>query len=87
MKNVVDRGATGVRIGEIMDEKGISVSELAKTLGLRPATIYKWRKGQSMPEMGTLFTISHLLGYIIDDVIVVYPQFRQVTADNNDNLC
>ncbi len=75
MKRVIDRKATGFRIKELMDEKGVSSRDIATWLHINTTTVYKWRNG-AMPETDSLINVAHFLGTTIDELIVVYPEYR-----------
>ncbi len=52
-------------------EKGISVNDLRKALGLESVqACYKWFAGKNLPSIDNLFIIAQLLGVRIDDIIV-----------------
>lgn len=56
------------KISELMEEKGISKVELAKTLGKRPSEVTKWLNGQ---HNFTLRTITILSSYFKQAIIGV----------------
>ena len=43
---------------ECRKEKGVTQSELAKYLGLKPTTIASWEQGKSLPSIPTLYKLA-----------------------------
>ena len=54
--------AVSNRIYELMQEKGLSKSELARSLGKRPCEITKWLSGQHNFTLSTLAMLSSFFG-------------------------
>lgn len=73
MMKIVDREATGKHIGKIMDEKGFKDELIANVLGIRPKTVASWKKGESLPGTGRLYTLSGILGVSMDELVIRYP--------------
>lgn len=68
---LVDMEATGKRIRELMDEKGITPTEVQNVCGLGTIqAVYKWFVGKSVPSIDNLGIISNLLNTPIDDIVV-----------------
>ena len=67
----VDTQATGDRIKQLRKEKHMRVFELANALGLESEqAIYKWQRGQCLPNADNLIRLSILFRCHIDDILV-----------------
>ena len=67
----VDMQATGDRIKQLRKEKRMRVFDLANALGLESEqAIYKWQRGQCLPNADNLVRLSILFGCHIDDILV-----------------
>ena len=67
----VDMQATGDRIRQLRKEKKYKVFDLAKALGLESEqAIYKWQRGQCLPNADNLVRLSILFGCHIDDILM-----------------
>ena len=60
--------AVSDRLYAIMENRGISVEQLASVMGVRPATVKMWISGQHNFTLSTLARLSVVLG---EDLIVV----------------
>lgn len=68
---LVDMEATGKRIRELMDKKGITPTEVQNVCGLGTLqAVYKWFVGKSVPNIDNLGIISNLLNTPIDYIVV-----------------
>lgn len=62
---------TGRNIRRIMEDRGISVRDLQKYLGLAvPQGIYHWLDGRSIPSVDNLYAMSELFRIPIDKLLV-----------------
>lgn len=62
----VDMAEVGKRIKFFRKKKHISVSDLASFFDMYPQTIYKWERGDTLPNIDNLFALSRYLGVSID---------------------
>ena len=68
---VIDLQATGRRIKEIREQKGITVKTLQAFLGFNePVSIYKWQRGECLPTFDNMYAMAWLFGVGIDDLLV-----------------
>lgn len=66
----INKKGTGVKIRKIMDEKGYSVKDIQKYLGLGSVqSVYHWLNGISMPTIDNLYALSELFQISIDEMI------------------
>ncbi|WP_290393658.1 helix-turn-helix transcriptional regulator, partial [uncultured Duncaniella sp.] len=61
-KEVAMEIAVSNRIYELMQEKGLSKAEFARSLGKRPCEITKWLSGQHNFTLSTLAMLSAFFG-------------------------
>lgn len=67
----VDQIKTGERISELMDKKYLKVTDVAAACGyISPQSVYKWRKGESVPGIDNLVVLSELFNESMDSIIV-----------------
>ena len=63
---------TGRRIKCLCDEKGLSVKEVQKYLGLACfQTVYNWYSGKSLPSIDNLIVLSRLFEINLESIICV----------------
>ncbi len=68
---VIDLQATGRRIKEVREKKGITVKTLQTFLGFNePVSIYKWQRGECLPTFDNMYAMACLFGVGIDDLLV-----------------
>lgn len=69
---VIDMEATGKRIHQLREERGLTVRDVQEYFGFEePAAIYKWQRGQNLPSVDNLCALSKLFGVSMDDIIVL----------------
>lgn len=74
---IIDAEATGKRIREVMNEKGVTPTMIQKVLGgISFSAIYKWFSGQALPRMDFFAVLSNMLNTSIDDLLVIQNQKR-----------
>lgn len=68
---MIDLQATGQRIKEVRQQKGITVKTLQTFLGFNePVSIYKWQRGECLPTFDNMYAMACLFGVGIDDLLV-----------------
>ena len=68
---VIDMEATGVRLRELRQARGISAMEVSRYLGLTGQyAIYRWEKGISLPSLDNLFALSQYYGVPMEELLV-----------------
>ena len=68
---MIDLQATGQRIKEVRQQKGITVKTLQTFLGFNePVSIYKWQRGECLPTFDNRYAMACLFGVGIDDLLV-----------------
>ena len=66
----VDMTRTGMRIEELITERGFTNKEVASLLGVTPECVFKWRHGKSIPNIDNLIDLAELLRVSMDELIV-----------------
>ena len=68
----IDAEKTSVHMKKVMDEKGVSTTDVANSLGVSAEAVYKWinSKNTVIPDIDHLVGLSNLLDVSIDDLIV-----------------
>ena len=61
---------TGERIQQLRIERGLTVRQVADTIGFVPQSYYKWVWGMTLPTVDNLVMLADLFGCKIDDIIV-----------------
>lgn len=68
---VIDPVATGQNILRLRKERGITVKDLQAWFNFEePRAIYKWQRGQSLPNIDNLYALSAILNVPMDRIIV-----------------
>lgn len=67
----IDMQATGDRIKQLRKENHMKVFDLSNALGLESEqAIYKWQRGQCLPNADNLVRLSILFGCHIEDILI-----------------
>ncbi len=67
---VLDAKATGARIRELRKERHLKVDDIARFMGFESSqAIYKWQRGDSLPNIDNLYALSKLFGTSVDDIL------------------
>lgn len=68
---VIDLAATGANIRRLRLEKGYTIPELQRYLGLEgPQAVYFWQSGRNLPNIDNLYAISRLWDVSMNDILV-----------------
>ena len=68
---VIDPDGTGANIKALIKESGKTAAEVGRILMVSDkSVIYKWFRGDALPEIDNLYALSVLLGVTINDIIV-----------------
>ena len=64
--------ATGVNMRRLMDERNITVKDMAEELSLGSLyAIYKWLNGRGLPSVDNLVGLSHVLQVSMEEILVL----------------
>ena len=68
---VIDIKATGEKINERRNGKGITVKDIQMYMGFAsPYPVYKWINGKNLPTLDNLLALAELFGVRMDDIVV-----------------
>ena len=64
--------ATGENMRKLMDERNITVKDIARELNLGSLyAIYKWLQGRGLPSVDNLVGLSHVFQVSMEDILVL----------------
>ncbi|MCR5331971.1 MAG: helix-turn-helix domain-containing protein [Lachnospiraceae bacterium] len=59
--NDINQAATGARIREIRKARGLKVTDISNYMGFEsPQAVYKWQRGDSLPDLGNMMRLLEL---------------------------
>lgn len=68
----VDMKSTGNNIRAMIKSKGYKISDIQKIFGFgTPQAIYKWMRGDSIPNVDNLVVMADIFGVTIADIIAI----------------
>lgn len=63
---------TGTNISKLMVENNTSVRDIQSSMGFNtPQAVYKWKRGESIPNIDNLFVLSEMFNCKIEDIVIV----------------
>lgn len=79
---IINKKKTGIHLRRLMDERGLTVKDIQKYLGLGSVqSVYHWLNGLSMPTVDNLYALSYLFQIPVDDMIC--GNRRRIYTDEN----
>ena len=79
---VINTEATGKRIKELCRHNNISVNDVKEFMGFEnPQAIYKWQRGETLPNIDNFFALSRLLNVPIDSIIISEDDSRGSSSE------
>ncbi|SHN56839.1 Helix-turn-helix domain-containing protein [Butyrivibrio hungatei DSM 14810] len=71
MISQIDRNRTGARIKYIMDNKGVTVKDVAEYFNFASVqSVYHWIEGKSLPTLDNIYALSEMLSVPVDELLV-----------------
>jgi len=68
---VIDLKAAGANIVRLRRDHGLTVRDLQRYFGFEePQAIYTWQRGQSLPTVDSLYSLSTLLNVPMNEILV-----------------
>lgn len=78
---IVNTVATGQRIKSLRKAKGLKVEDISEYLGFTgPQAVYKWQRGDCLPEVSNLWALSRLFEVTIEDILVEYEEADEASS-------
>ena len=68
-REFVDKAGTCRNIYRLMQERDITVMQVAEILNISCQAVYGWIKGEKFPRLEHLFTLKYVLGTTVEDMI------------------
>jgi len=68
---IIDKKATGANIKRLMDERGITIRDMADELFISYQAMHKYTKGVTKPSVYNLVTMSKVLDVCIEDIVII----------------
>ena len=66
----IDKKATGRRLKELMQERGLAAKDIQTYLFLGSVqSVYHWLNGTTLPTVDNLYALSDLFGVTVDDLL------------------
>lgn len=66
----LDLEATGKQISKAMERKGYKAQAIASLMGLTYQSVWKWCKGEAIPDVENLLILSRILDTTMDELVV-----------------
>lgn len=74
---VLNAKATGERIKQLRKEQHLRVEEVARFMGFESEqAVYKWQRGDSLPNIDNLYALSMLFRTSIDDILIGSKDYK-----------
>ena len=67
----IDIVQTGANIKALRTTAGITVKDMANTLGVSTQAVAKWQAGTALPTIDNLVILAAMLNTKIDDILVI----------------
>ena len=68
---IIDLKATGNNISKLRKKAGLSVRDLQSVMGFtNPQAIYKWQRGETLPNIDNLVALSCAFSVPIEEILV-----------------
>ena len=68
---MIDMQQTGKNICRLRQEANLTVCQLQEMLGLTsPQSIYKWQRGEALPNVDNLVVLAELFGVAMEEILV-----------------
>lgn len=66
---VINTRNTGRNLRHAITDSGYSVSDIAAILGVTNSNVYKWLRGDVLPNIDNLYAISMITNVSINDIL------------------
>ena len=77
----VDVVATGKRIKYLRESKGLKVEQISDYMGFTgPQAVYKWQRGDCLPDISNLLALSRLFEVTIEDILIECEESDELSS-------
>jgi len=68
---VLNMEEVGNRIKKLRKEKNLKVTDISDRMGFEnPQAVYKWQRGECLPEIMNLIVLSRMLGTTVEGIVL-----------------
>ena len=67
----IDVIATGQRIRFLQQKKGLANHVLAEMLGVSVQALYKWKRGETLPDLVHALHLARILGVSVEEIFLL----------------
>lgn len=68
---VIDMVEVGNRIKTLRKARNLRVTDISDAMGFEtPQAVYKWQRGECLPEVTNLITLSWMLGTTVEGILL-----------------
>ncbi len=68
---IINQKEIGERIRKLRKEQYLRVTDISDAMGFAsPKAVYKWQRGDCLPEITNLILLSRMLGTTVEDLIL-----------------
>ncbi len=68
---IINTKEIGERIRKKRKERHLKVTDISDAMGFEtPQAVYKWQRGDCLPEITNLIILSRMLGTTVEDIIL-----------------
>jgi len=68
---VLNMEEVGNRIKKLRKEKNLKVTDISDRMGFEsPQAVYKWQRGECLPEIMNLIVLSQMLGTTVEGIVL-----------------
>lgn len=71
--NQLDVAGTAANIKRIADERGFTIDQMAKSLGVTYQCVYRWLHAVNLPSLDNLVLLAQVLDVPISDLVLSAP--------------
>ena len=76
----------GIRLERLLEEKGITKTQVCLALLVNPQSLYKWTSGRSYPEIEHLKQLSALIGCSVDSLLGCEKEGQEDRDEQEEEL-
>lgn len=74
IRRIIDPEQTGKRIRALRERRGITVIRMSDMIGVTAAAVYRWEKGNTLPDLGNVPSLCDVLGEPFEGIFICEPK-------------